>query len=1428
MFVGGKHTIVIANSGKVANVRSFSPDTPALDIPVVDLAFLYEDYYTGRSYIMIARHALYVPTMGHNLIPPFLLREAGFAVNECPKIHSPDPSVYDHSIYIDHCNLRIPLLLHGTFSYFPTRLPTLEESEDPSILAFLITPEGPWNPQSDAYAINEASLLDWRGEIVPKNDRPQRILIETIDQDNAMIASLHVGELEAHVIDDVFDEAPILGDLHLEPESSGEHTMPYGCSDDIHLSAISSTLVASTLAAALNLQAHVSDFGASMGSTVSSMEATLFPDSVGDFDAIYAGETELDDYFVSSVDVDTKRIRGVTPEDLSKVWRIDYDTAKRTIANTSQRVVRPSTGMLPRNFSTNDRMLRYKRIHQHFFMDTFFATSKAGKSSRKNTCCQLFVTDKGFVYVVPMPTKGSVPQALKAFAKEIGAPDAIICDASGEQTSRTVKEFLRSIGTTLRVLEEGTPWSNRAELYIGIIKEAVRRDMFESNCPLPFWDYCVERRAAIHNLTANGNFNLQGRNPFFSVTGEEGDISNLCQFSFYQWVYYREQKNGFPIPKELLGRALGPSKGEGNAMAQWVLNYHGNVVPRRSVRPLTHDEMTRDAEIQKRQQFDIIIQGRWGTALTPPQTIKDATDSDDFIPYEDDDETAVTIRDDFDAVDTTGRALNQQPAYDALITAELMLPQDGVYKPAVVTGRSTNPDGHIVGTYNVNPMLNTMTYDVTFDDGEVKEYSANLIAENLLNQVDDEGFTLTSFKEIVTHRVNLLRAVDRSNMWVTYGKGQRRMRQTTEGWQLLVRWHDDSVQWIPLSIMKESNPVEVANYAKAASLMTEPAFAWWVPYTLRKAKAIIAAVNVRTRKTTHKYGIEIPRSLKHAMEIDKKNGNDIWRKAYHKEMVNVGVAFEILEDDKRAPVGWTKVTGHLIFDVRMTLERKARWVLDGHLTSIPDNISTYAGVVSRESVRIILTYAALNGLDVWCGDIRNAYTQAPSSQKDFIYCGPEFGLENVGKVALIKRALYGGKTAGRDYRNHLRECMNHCGFTCCPADPDVWMRPGVKSNGLVYWEYVLLYTDDILAVSENGERIIRDEIGKYFELKPDSIQRPTQYLGGKLRQVTLESGVTAWAYSSSQYVQAAVSNVEKYLDERNLKLPARAKTPLPTSYRPEIDTTPALNPSDAAQYQSLIGILRWIVELGRNDMCCEVSMMSSHLALPREGHLDRVYHIFAYLKSHHNAEVVYDPTEPFIDESLFERKDWSTSEMSGKGSEELPDTMPMPRGQGFVMRAYVDADHASETITRRSRTGYMVFLNGAPIHTVSKKQTSVETSSFGSEFTAMKHCTEYIRGLRYKLRMLGIPVEGPAYVFGDNKSVLYNSSIPDSILKKKSQSLSYHFVREGSARDEWRIAYVNTHENPSDLLTKPLPDGEKRRRFVRMILHHIFDGVADA
>jgi hypothetical protein len=104
----------------------------------------------------------------------------------------------------------------------------------------------------------------------------------------------------------------------------------------------------------------------------------------------------------------------------------------------------------------------------------------------------------------------------------------------------------------------------------------------------------------------------------------------------------------------------------------------------------------------------------------------------------------------------------------------------------------------------------------------------------------------------------------------------------------------------------------------------------------------------------------------------------------------------------------------------------------------------------------------------------------------------------------------------------------------------------------------------------------------------------------------------------------------------------------------------------------------------------------------------------------------------------------------------------------------------------------------------------------------MKQCCEYLRGLRYKLRMMGIPCDGPSYIQGDNQSVLANTTIPYSTLKKKNQSIAYHFVGEGAARDEWRTTYVNTHDNEADLLTKLPPSGQKRHRFVKSILHHIF------
>ena len=163
-----------------------------------------------------------------------------------------------------------------------------------------------------------------------------------------------------------------------------------------------------------------------------------------------------------------------------------------------------------------------------------------------------------------MRSKSEVLSAIKEFAKAIGAPDAIVSDSSGEQKSKEVKKFLNDIGTTLRLLEEGTPWANKAELYIGLMKEAVRKDMKSSDAPLALWDYCLERRARINNMTAKHLFSLHGSNTHTDLLHEEGDISNLCQFDFYEWGYSRDHKAPFPHNREILCRILGPAAGEGN------------------------------------------------------------------------------------------------------------------------------------------------------------------------------------------------------------------------------------------------------------------------------------------------------------------------------------------------------------------------------------------------------------------------------------------------------------------------------------------------------------------------------------------------------------------------------------------------------------------------------------------------------------------------------------------------------------------------------------------------------------------------------------------------------------------------------------------------------------------------------------------------
>jgi len=258
---------------------------------------------------------------------------------------------------------------------------------------------------------------------------------------------------------------------------------------------------------------------------------------------------------------------------------------------------------------------------------------------------------------------------------------------------------------------------------------------------------------------------------------------------------------------------------------------------------------------------------------------------------------------------------------------------------------------------------------------------------------------------------------------------------------------------------------------------------------------------------------------------------------------------------------------------------------------------------------------------------------------------------------------------------------------------------------------------------------------------------------------------------------------------------------------PAEDTSKELDAEGTRYYQELIGVLRWAIELGRVDILLEVALLLSHLALPRVGHLQQVYHIFGYLDQVTKRRLYFDPDYPDISESRFQKFDWVDFYRDAK-EDILPD-MPEPRGNLVEVHCFVDASHASDKETRRSQTGILIFINRSPIMYYSKRQNSVETSTFGSEFTAMKQSVEMLKSLRYKLRMFGIPIEGPANVYCDNEAVFKNVALPSSVLSKKMHSISYHFCREAVAAEIVRVAKEDTATNLSDIFTKVM--GKVRR-----------------
>ena len=210
---------------------------------------------------------------------------------------------------------------------------------------------------------------------------------------------------------------------------------------------------------------------------------------------------------------------------------------------------------------------------------------------------------------------------------------------------------------------------------------------------------------------------------------------------------------------------------------------------------------------------------------------------------------------------------------------------------ATVKRRATDYEGRPLGAAHKLAALDTREYEVELEDGTTDRIMANKIAANIYSQLDDEGREILAFGDITDHRTNK-HAIPLEEGFYETRQGNKKPKKTTRGWEVLVEWKDGNSTWMDMKDVKEANPVELAEYAVANKIEKQPAFAWWVPYTLKKRERIINKVKTKYWKTTHKYGVRLPKTVDEALDIDGRTGTNFWREALNKEMHKAKVAYE--------------------------------------------------------------------------------------------------------------------------------------------------------------------------------------------------------------------------------------------------------------------------------------------------------------------------------------------------------------------------------------------------------------------------------------------------------------------------------------------------------------------------------------------------------
>ncbi len=524
----------------------------------------------------------------------------------------------------------------------------------------------------------------------------------------------------------------------------------------------------------------------------------------------------LRDCVVRTVSTDRRSKHSyITPELLARNWGISFlENARRTLDATTQLGVRTRPQDLVRRFKTNDRMLRYTRLNVEMYTDTAKA---AVKSHDQMQWVQVYCTAGGCVKAYPMAKKADTPLTLQDLLKEVGAPYKLILDNSLEQIKGDFRKIAWAAGIRIIQTEPYSPWQNRAELAIPELKKATRRRMARTSTPEVLWLDCIVLEAEIISHTAKPIPLLNGLTPQSLVNPETPDISRIAEFEWYSWIWWHDQGAPFPRPKKTLGRHLGPTKDIGpGVLTAKILKSNGKIVARSSFTAVSADEMEQPNVKENMARFTLQV----NKALSPAVTVKGLKEEEktpEYLPYSDWDgqEELVTIpdRDDYDV-----------STYDPYLHSQVYLPHEGETKLVKVKSQKRDSDGNLISLAAANPMQDTREYVVEFEDGSEGRYSANIISQNMISRIDSDGNQEPLLRQLVDHRKKA-ESIPKDKAYIKVGR-KKVLQRTTKGWDLCVEWADGRTTWVPLALLKEQNPVEVAEYAVTHSIDREPAFAW--------------------------------------------------------------------------------------------------------------------------------------------------------------------------------------------------------------------------------------------------------------------------------------------------------------------------------------------------------------------------------------------------------------------------------------------------------------------------------------------------------------------------------------------------------------------------------------------------------------------------